>query len=119
MRRFITIPIDANNLVSGNNRLSVEVHQRTNSSSDVVLGAEVIAVGAPTPGTPFIEDPEEWIELYNNSGSAVNLSNWEFDGGIQFDFASGATLGAGEYLVISNDRAALAAKYPGINIARG
>ena len=116
---LITIPIDASNLVSGNNRLSVEVHQRTNNSSDVVLGAEVIAVGAPTPGTPFIEDPEEWIELYNNSGSAVNLSNWEFDGGIQFDFASGTTLGAGEYLVIANDRAALAAKYPGINIAAG
>ena len=62
---------------------------------------------------------EEWIELYNNSGATVDLSNWELDGGIEFEFAPGATLGAGEYLVISNDRAALAAKYPGINIAAG
>ena len=114
-----TFTIDASNLVLGSNRLSVEVHQTSANSSDIVLGAEVIAVGVITPGTPFIEDPEEWIELYNNSGSAVDLSSWELDGGIEFEFAPGTTLAAGDYLVIANDQAALAAKYPNINIAVG
>ena len=111
-----TIAIDASQLVSGNNRLSVEVHQFSSRSSDVVLGAALVAASTISPATPFSEDPEEWIELYNSSGSGVDLSGWEFVDGVDFTFAAGTTLGAGEYLVISSDEIALAAKYPNINI---
>ena len=74
-------------------------------------------IGANTPGTPFTEDAEEWIELYNRSGNAVDLSGFEFEDGVSFTFAPGTTLGAGEYLVVASDAVALAAKYPSINIA--
>ena len=114
-----TFSIDTSNLVSGTNRLSVEVHQTSSNSSDIVFGTQVIATGITTPGTPFIEDPEEWIELYNNSNSVVDLSNWELGNGVEYTFAADTTLAAGEYLVIANDNATLAAKYPNINIAAG
>ena len=68
-------------------------------------------IGSNT-GTPFTEDPEEWIELYNISGNAVDLSGFEFEDGISFTFAPGTTLEAGEYLVVASDAVALAAKYP-------
>ena len=73
-------------------------------------------IGSNT-GTPFTEDPEEWIELYNRSDNAVDLSGFEFEDGVSFTFAPGTTLEAGEYLVVASDAVALAAKYPGINIA--
>ena len=102
-------------LVVGTNRLSVEVHQSSPGSSDLVLGVELDVISGT--GTPYGEDPEEWIELYNNSGSAVDLSGWEFADGVEFQFDTGTVLGAGQYLVVARDEATLAAKYPGINIA--
>lgn len=112
-----TLIIDPSQLVNGTNRLSVEVHQRTDGSSDIVFGASVAAVGVATPEIPYSEDPEEWIELYNNSNNTVDLSGWEFEEGIGYEFTPGTTLAAGDYLVIAGDQAALAAKYPGVNIA--
>ena len=106
---------DTSALVVGTNRLSVEVHQSSPGSSDIVFGVELDVVSGT--GTAFAEDPEEWIELYNNSGSAVDLSGWEFADAVDFEFDSGTVLGAGQYLVVARDQATLAAKYPGINIA--
>ena len=71
----------------------------------------------PTTTTPLAEDPEEWIELYNNSGSDIDLSGWELSDGVEFAFAPGTILAAGEYLVVARDQVSLAAKYPSIDIA--
>ncbi len=109
--------LDASYLVVGTNRLSVEVHQTTDTSSDIVMGAALQAIAVTDPGVPYSDDPEEWIELYNNSGSTIDLSGWKFDDGVDFEFAPGTSLGAGEYLVVARNAAALAAKYPGIAIA--
>ena len=87
---------------------------------DAIVINEILYHQTPdggSEGTPFTEDPEEWIELYNNSDATVDLSGWEFSDGVEFTFAPGTTLAAGEYLVIASDQAALAAKYPNINIA--
>ena len=102
-------------LVVGTNRLSVEVHQSSTGSSDLVFGVELDVISDNS--TAYGEDPEEWIELYNNSGSAVDLSGWEFADGVEFQFDTGTVLGAGQYLVVARDEGTLAAKYPGINIA--
>jgi len=109
--------LDASQLVAGTNRLSVEVHQASTTSSDIVMGVELEAVTVTDPGVPFSEDPEEWIELYNNGGVAVDLSGWQFDDGIDFEFLPGTVLGAGEYLVIARNATALGLKYPSITIA--
>ncbi len=71
---------------------------------------------ATPPATLFAESDEEWIEIYNRSAGVVDLTDWKVDGGIQFDFAAGTILAAGEYAVIARDSDALAEKYPDIRI---
>jgi hypothetical protein len=53
----------------------------------------------------------EYIEIYNKSASAVDLSGWQLDKGLRFTFAKGSTLGVGEYAVVAQDVAALRKKY--------
>jgi hypothetical protein len=66
---------------------------------------------------PYAESDEEWIELYNRGSEAVDLSGWQLRDAVNFNFAAGTSLAAGEYLVVAWDAAAMAAKYPGIDIA--
>jgi hypothetical protein len=112
--------IPADRLRVGTNTFSVEVHQTNSSSSDIVFGMELSALGEVipgTPGTPFEESGEEWIELFNRGSQPVALDGWKLAGGIDFEFADGTTIGPGEYLVVAANAAALAAKYPSIHIA--
>ena len=109
--------LDTSSLVTGTNRLSVEVHQFRDNSSDVVMGAVLRSISVTDAGSPLAEDPEEWVELFNNSNSDVDLSGWELNDGIEFTFAPGTVLAAGDYLVVARDQTTLSAKYPGIDIA--
>jgi hypothetical protein len=59
---------------------------------------------------------EEWVELYNKSASAVDVSNWRLDDAVTFTIPAGTSIPAGGYLVLSNNAAALQAKWPGITI---
>ncbi|MCH8043940.1 MAG: lamin tail domain-containing protein [Planctomycetes bacterium] len=61
-------------------------------------------------------NPEEWLELYNRSGSVVDLAGWSLDGAVDFLFPLGTTLGPQQYLVVARDAAALRAKYPTIDV---
>jgi hypothetical protein len=108
------VPIPSNLLVSGTNVLAVEVHQINAASNDVVFGAEVSGLTVVDPGSPYVESNEEWIELYNRSDHAVDLTGWRFDDAIHYDFPPGTTIDPGQYLVVANDPAALVAKFPGI-----
>jgi hypothetical protein len=70
--------------------------------TDIVIN-EILYHGSPIrEGTNFIESAEEWIELSNRGGTAVDLSGWELDGGVRYTFPTGQVLAAGSYLVISN-----------------
>lgn len=114
----VTIP--PNFLQVGSNRLSIEVHQTSSGSSDVVMGAEVIAreiVTPATPATPFRNSPEQWIEIYNKGNSIVDLSGWEFSDGISFQFPDQTMLGPDEYLVVAGDLASFNTKYPAVVVA--
>jgi hypothetical protein len=65
----------------------------------------------------------EFVELYNNSASAVDLSGWYFSSGVKsgpalpggpsgdFTLPNGTTLPAGGYLVVAQDPATLFAKF--------
>ncbi len=49
----------------------------------------------------YSADPNlEFLELYNQSSSQVDLSNWKIRGGIEFDFSDGQMLPAGSSLVV-------------------
>ncbi|MCH2062731.1 MAG: lamin tail domain-containing protein [Roseibacillus sp.] len=101
-------------LQEGSNRLSVEVHQTSAGSSDIVMGMQLIAT---QEGLPVRRSNEQWIELYNRGAEAVNLDGWEFNDGISFEFPPDTILPAGEFLVVAREAASLAAKYPDITIA--
>src|SRR5438270_7887426 len=63
---------------------------------------------------------DEWVELYNKGGSVVDLSGWHFGKGIDFTFAPGTSIGAGQYLVVAHDLTAFHAKYPTVgNVVGG
>jgi len=47
-------------------------------------------------------NPVEFIELYNNSTNAVDLSGWKFDAGVDYTFPAATTLAAHGYVVISS-----------------
>ena len=113
----ITVPF--NLLEEGDNLLSVELHQRSETSSDFVFGAELLSaelVDPGTPGTPFQDNTEEWIELYNRGSDQVSLTGWTIRNAIDFDFPTGTVINAGEFLVVANDQEQLLAKHPGINV---
>ncbi|MDF1863087.1 MAG: lamin tail domain-containing protein, partial [Verrucomicrobiales bacterium] len=110
-----TLIISNPNILQGNNRLSVEVHQINTGSSDVVFGVEVsLKQDVPGSNIPYSERDEEWIELHNRSGSSVDLSGWQLSGGISYQFEPGESIPGGGYLVIAKDLPALSAKYSSI-----
>jgi hypothetical protein len=84
--------------------------------TDAVFGLALSTVVETSPATDYAEVPEEWIELYNRGSSAVDLTGWRIDEGIDYEFTPGTTIVPGGYLVVANNKAALAAIYPNINI---
>lgn len=111
-----TVPVT--NLLEGTNLLAVEVHQFTTNpiAADMAFGLEVSTYGQLSPALPAGESPDTWVELFNRSSNAVDLTGWRLDGGIDFRFAPGTTLTAGGYLVVAKDVACLQSNYPGIHV---
>ena len=109
---LLTSSFAAPNVLQGSNRLSVEVHQSSLGSTDLVFGAEVTL----NTSNPFRERDEEWIELFNRGNATVDLTGWEFSGGINYDFPAATSIPAGGYLVVAKDAAALSVKFPSVTI---
>lgn len=65
---------------------------------------------------PSNQTSGEFVELYNKSGSPVNLTGWKLRGGIDFDFPSGASIPPGGYLVVGGDVVYLQAAYPSATV---
>ncbi len=104
----VTYPIPAGVAVAGGNRISVEVHQTSTSSSDIVFGLEASAIILTSLGTPDVPETasnQQWIELHNRGASPVDLTGWRFSSGVEFAFPSGTLLPAGGYLVVARDPA--------------
>ncbi len=53
----------------------------------------------------------KFVELYNNSDTAVDLKGWRLTQSVKFSFTNGPVLAAHGYLVIGENPAALAAKF--------
>ena len=85
-------------------------------NSAIVIN-EIMYAQRPLTQSPFADDPEQWVELYNRSTAPVSLSGWSFSSGITFSFATGTTIPAGGYLVVSNNMTALQAKWPAVAAA--
>lgn len=114
------VKLPVNVLVQGLNTLAVEVHQAvTNSTADFLLAARV-SIAEPlipgTPGAPYVDSSEEWIELYNRSEKTVDLTGWRLAEAVDYNFPRGTTMLPDSYLVVAKDATALRSKFPGIVI---
>jgi beta-lactamase superfamily II metal-dependent hydrolase len=90
--------------------VSVEYNFTTGGTApDKVVFSEIFY---DTPGT---DSDEEWIELYNNSETIVDLSGWTItdnnDLGGTYTIPSGTTIKPGTYLTIAADSAGFNALY--------
>jgi hypothetical protein len=87
-----------------------------------------LRVGGPDTGVRITElhynpsnahggSSAEFIELFNTSNQAVDISGWFFDG-VDFVVPAGTTIGAGSRLVIANNNApaTFAAQFPGVSV---
>jgi len=62
---------------------------------------------------PISNDPDdEYVELYNNSTSAVDLSGWRFSSGIDYEFPAGSSIAPNGYLVVARNAQRLLTNYP-------
>jgi len=61
------------------------------------------------------DDNDEYIELYNRSGSPVALGGWTLNDAVSFTFPSNATIAAGSYIVVAKLASQLMTKYPNLN----
>ncbi|HEY6227715.1 MAG TPA: lamin tail domain-containing protein, partial [Verrucomicrobiae bacterium] len=96
--------------------------------------ATIRRLSAPTPGAANaqwkVEDlvineimyapisqnkDDQYIELYNRSGSAINLANWKVEGGVDFTFPAGATIPANGYVVVARNRDQILSNYANLN----
>lgn len=110
--------VTVTNLLTGANLLAVEVHQFTTNpiAADMAFGVEVATLGPLAPGLPIRPAPDAWVELFNRSTNAVDLTGWRLDGGIDFRFTPGTTIPAGGYLVVAKDVSYMKSNYSGINV---
>ncbi len=65
---------------------------------------------------PFADNDEEWIELYNKSDVAVDLSQWSLDEAVSWRAPAGTVLAPGAYLCLSNQAVAFALAHPGVPV---
>ncbi len=79
-------------------------------NGDIVINE--VMYHAPPNSAPVTDNPEEWIELHNKSAAPVSVAGWRLDDAVSLTIPAGTTIPAGGYLVVANDAAALAAKWP-------
>mgnify|MGYP003572964777 CR=1 FL=1 len=67
-------------------------------------------------------DSGDWLELFNNSSSAINLSGWQIkdENNLNtYSFPYGTTINPGQYLVVCGNTAKFNSTYPGIGYVLG
>ncbi|WP_423127703.1 CotH kinase family protein [Gaoshiqia sp. Z1-71] len=67
-------------------------------------------------------DSGDWVELYNNSSSYINLTNWilkDSDDTNSYRFAPNTIMEPHAYLVVCRDQDAFSAVYPGVSNFQG
>lgn len=103
-----TSSTDADSGTSGtpgqaNSDPNADYPKQTGSLRDVVIN-EINWYGSSGGGSD-----DEWIELFNTTGSTINLYDWTLtftkdEGDVVYTFPNGTTIGAGQYLVVGNEQ---------------
>ncbi len=100
-------------------------------------GAGVVSeLASPTPGStnrallarPLVineilyhpvsgENDDEFVELHNRGGTAINLAGWRLEDAVDFTFPPGASVPAGGYIVVARNQPRLLARYANLTSA--
>lgn len=81
------------------------------ATSTSVQSARAIVINEINYNPPDNTVRTEFIELYNESGGAVDLSGWRFNDGIEYVFPAGTSLAPGGYLVVASEPAVMQQVY--------
>ena len=83
------------------------------NNSEILVGPVVIneIMYDPISG----DNDDEYVELYNWTGAAVNLAGWRLADGVSYTIPTNTVLAANSYLVIAKNLTRLRAKYPQLN----
>jgi VCBS repeat-containing protein len=91
----------------------------TTVTLNVTSASNLIAINEIMYHPSSENDAEEYIELINQGIGAINLTNWQFDRGIDFTFPAVSIPGGGT-LVIAANPDTFSAKYPSVtNVVGG
>ncbi|MCP4147574.1 MAG: MBL fold metallo-hydrolase [bacterium] len=105
---YVVESIDSINQTTTSSEYTFATGSSTGGSSDVVFSE----IFYDTPGTDSIE---EWIELYNNSSSSVDIGGWTItdnnNTGSSFTIPTGNTIAAGSYFTIAANSGGFNALY--------
>ncbi|MCB0528586.1 MAG: lamin tail domain-containing protein [Lewinellaceae bacterium] len=80
----------------------------------LTANAQIVITEVMFNPPPSGTDTLEYIELYNNSGSSVDISGWHFTEGVTFTFPAATSLAANAYVVITENEAYFSARFPGV-----
>jgi hypothetical protein len=78
--------------------------------------AEQAVAAAQSPAQIWTDDDFDYIELRNISGSTLNLTGLQFDGGFDYTFPANSTINAGASIVLVQNTLAFTTRY-GANAA--
>jgi hypothetical protein len=131
---FLDIPVNVEALVRPGYKFigwDVGGSTETSSSLELPLSDNTILTANFAPGgdlNPIVIneinyhsvinfDPGDWIELYNNSDDAVDVSGWKFkDATQELVLPDGVSIAAHEYLVLCQDLNDFQTLFPGVPI---
>ena len=114
--RTFDITTYKDHLRAGRNILAIHGLNWSTGSTDMLILPELQVRKQIQPYVPFHESPQEWIELYNRSGHAVDLGGWKLRGGASYNFPDLTIVEPDHYLVVTGQSASLRAAYPDIAI---
>jgi hypothetical protein len=63
------------------------------------------------------DNADEFVELHNRSGQAVDLAGWRLESAVDYTFPTGASIPAGGFVVVGADRSRLLANYTNLTAA--
>lgn len=80
------------------------------NANSVVLINEILANG--------LNDPDsEWVELFNNGSSVVNLTNWNISESFSSNFTLNTTIATNEFIILAVDFNTFNSTYPNVNLS--
>ncbi|MEM7394517.1 MAG: lamin tail domain-containing protein, partial [Verrucomicrobiota bacterium] len=84
--------------------------------NEIMYHAPPSYIGSDDPESAFVENDEEWIELYNRSNESIDLEGWSIREGLAFEFEAGAVLPPNGFLVVAKQAESLRQTYPDVAV---